>query len=494
MDFVSARNGQHGTPTKHAWRGGLLLLVAAVSALAALVLGLALLFNPGSFKPAIQAAASEATGLDVRIAGKLALSLFPFGVSAKDVRVASKGVELGSVESLELTVAPLPLLRKKLVVRSGRLVRPAVAIERKADGHLNLEGIAKRPAEGHPMAPFRLNHLELSGGVLVYLDAKTGEKTELKGLDLTIDELMIADVSAGALLRNTSLEGRFVCREVRRGDLRLENVASPLKMERGALHLTHLSMDVFGSKGQGDATADLSDVDAAYAIRLEVSNLDFTRLGESFGGGKVVGGRGALHASLTMKEREHRSLMSSVNGTVSLSGDNLVSYTQDLDELLSSYEASQKFNLVDLGAFFIAGPVGVVALKGYGYGKVLAQARGGQGAITRFVSHWKIRDGVAEATDCALATRHHRVALKGKLDLVTERYGEGATVALLDAKGCATRKQSIGGPLGSPQVGAANVVQTLGGPAVDLYDRAKRLLEGRKCEVFYRGAVPQPPG
>ena len=101
---------------------------------------------------------------------------------------------------------------------------------------------------------------------------------------------------------------------------------------------------------------------------------------------------------------------------------------------------------------------------------------------------------MAEAIDCALATRHHRVALQGRLDLVTGRYGEGATVALLDAKGCARRKQSIGGPLGSPQVGAGGVARSLGGPVADLYGRAKRFVQGGKCEVFYRGAVEQPPG
>ncbi len=494
MDFVSARTGRLGTPTGRARRRGLLLLGAAVTALAALVLGLALLFSPGSLKPRIQAAASEATGLEIRIAGKLALSFFPFGVSAKDVRVASKGVELGSVESLDLAIDPLPLLKKKVVVRGGRLLGPAVTIVRQADGHLNVEGTATRPAGAHPAAPFRLSHLEVSGGLLVYLDEKTGERTELRDLGLTIDELVIPDASSGHLLRDTSLGGRFGCKEIRRGDLRLEKVESPLRMEHGVLHLTHLTMGVFGSTGEGEATADLSKADAAYAIRLEVSNLDFARLGEALGGGKVVGGKGVLQASLTMKEGKHRSLMSSVNGTVSLRGDNLVSNTVDLDEVLSSYETSQKFNLVDLGAFFIAGPVGVVALKGYGYGKVLDQARGGRGAITRFVSHWKIREGVAEATDCALATRHHRVALQGRLDLVAGRYGQGATVALLDAKGCATRRQSIDGPLGSPQVGAAGVARSLGGPVADLYARAKRLVQGGKCEVFYRGVVEQPPG
>ncbi len=118
---------------------------------------------------------------------------------------------------------------------------------------------------------------------------------------------------------------------------------------------------------------------------------------ESFGAKKVIGGKGDLFASLTMKEKGSRNLMSGMDGTFSLRGDNLVIYTMDLDKVLSSYETSQNFNLVDVGAFFIAGPLSSVALKGYRYGDVYNQTRGGQGTITQFISHWKIKNGVADA-------------------------------------------------------------------------------------------------
>ncbi|MDP3048008.1 MAG: AsmA-like C-terminal region-containing protein, partial [Thermodesulfovibrionales bacterium] len=241
----------------------------------------------------------------------------------------------------------------------------------------------------------------------------------------------------------------------------------------------------------GDATADKSEADAVYKINLKISKLDFEKLQESFGTKKVIGGKGDLHASLTMKEKGSRNLMSSMDGTFSLRGDNLVIYTMDLDTVLSKYETSQKFNLVDLGAFFIAGPLGTVALKGYRYGDVYHQTQGGQGAITQFISQWKIRDGVADATDCALATHHNRVALKGKLNLVSERY-DNVIVALLDDKGCAKFKQSISGPFGSPEVGAVSAVGSLAEPIFDLYRKAKRFVQGGKCEVFYNGAVQQP--
>jgi AsmA protein len=193
-----------------------------------------------------------------------------------------------------------------------------------------------------------------------------------------------------------------------------------------------------------------------------------------------------------VKEKGSRNLMSSMDGTFSLRGDNLVIYTMDLDKVLSSYETSQEFNLVDLGAFFIAGPLSTLAIKGYRYWDVYNQTQGGQGVITQFISHWKIKDGIADATDCALATHHNRVALKGKLNLVDEQY-DNVTVALLDNKGCAKFKQGISGPFGSPQIGTVSAVESLAGPIFNLYREAKRFVQGGKCEVFYSGSVQQPP-
>jgi AsmA protein len=206
----------------------------------------------------------------------------------------------------------------------------------------------------------------------------------------------------------------------------------------------------------------------------------------------VIGGKGDFFAAFTMKERENRKLMSSLSGIFSLRGDNLVIYIMDLDKVLSKYETSQNFNLVDLGAFFIAGPLSTLAIKGYRYWDVYDQTTSGQGAITHFNSHWRIKNGVAEATDCALATHHNRIALKGRLDLVRERY-DNVTVALLDDKGCAMLKQSISGSFRKPEISAVNVAVSLAGPFSNLYSKAKRLVQGGTCEVIYNGSVQQPP-
>jgi hypothetical protein len=535
-----------------------LIIIAAIAVL--------LLFDINKFKSNIESVAFDATGLEVRIKGKMELSFFPFGVSAKDIHVANKGGEIISIENLKLGAELMPLLKKQLKVTSCELVKPAFTIVKDAGGKYNFESTGKKSTIGQPGTAFRLNDLKLSKGVLVYHDKNTGEKTEfkdfnlaikdlsiagnviknasftgsfdckevkqkdlrienlktpvkavkgiynfepltirslvyldkkadgkteLKEINLAIKDLSVADTS-GVIIKNISFTGNLDCKEVRKRDLNIDNVKSPVKVKKGVIYLTPLTMDIFGSKGEGDATADKSEVDAVYKINLKVSKLDFAKLEESFGIKKVIGGKGDLYASLTMKEKGGRNLKSSMDGTFSLRGDNLVIYTMDLDKVLSSYETSQKFDLVDLGAFFIAGPLSVVAVRGYRYGDFYNQTRAGQGTITQFISHWKIKDGVADATDCALATHHNRVALKGKLDLVSERY-DTVIVALLDDKGCVKFKQSISGSFGSPRVGTVSRVESFAGPVFNLYRKAKRFVQGGRCEVFYNGAVQQTP-
>lgn len=533
--------------------------VVVTLALAAVVF--ILTFDINSYRPRIEAAVSGATGLEVRINGKMGLSFFPFGISARDIHVANRGDEIISLESLKLGAEWMPLLRKQLKVTRCELVKPSVIIVKGADGKFNFE------TKGHTGAAFNLNDLKMSNGVLVYLDKKTGEQTEFKDVILAIKDLS----SAGHIIKSASFTGTFDCkevmqknkfkienltasvravkgiynfeplrighlvhfdkkagektelteitlavkdltvvqpsesiikdvvftgdvdcREIQKNNLKIANVKSPVKVDRGVISLTALTMDIFGTKAEGDATADKSQDDAVYKINLKVPKLDFEKLEESFKINKVVGGKGDLYASLTVKEKGSRKLMSSMNGTFSLRGDHLVIYTMDLDKVLSSYATSQEFNLVDIGAFFIVGPLSTFAVKGYRYWDVYNQTQGGRGAITQLVSNWKIKDGVADAADCALSTQHNRVALKGKLNLVSEQY-DNVTVAILDDKGCAKFEQGVSGPFGSPQVSAVSAMESLVGPIVDLFKKTKRFIQGGKCEVFYNGSVRQPP-
>lgn len=534
-----------------------LIVIAAVATL--------LLVDINKFKSNIESAAFEATGLDVRIKGKMGLSFFPFGISAEDIHVASKGGEIVSLENLKLGAELLPLLRKQLKATSCELVKPVVTIVKEADGKYNFESPEKISTKGRPGAAFSLNDLKLSKGELIYLDRKTGEKTEFKDFNLAIKDLSavgsfiknasftgsfdckevlqenfrienlratvkgvkgiynldpltlralvyldrksgektefnevnlaIRDLSVentpGDIIKHVSFTGKLDCREIRKRHLKIDNVMSSIQADTGVFHLNPLTMDIFGAKGEGDATLDKSEVDTLYKLNVKIAKLDFEKFQHSFDIKRVIGGKGDLFAAVAMKEKGRLKLMSSLEGAFSLRGDNLVIYIMDLDKVLSTYETSQEFNLVDLGAFFIAGPLSTFAVRGYRSGDLYNQTRGGKGIITHFNSHWKIKNGVADATDCALATRHNRIALKGRLDFVNERY-DNVIVALLDDKGCAKFKQSISGSFRNPKISAVSATEFLAGPFSNLYRKAIRFAQGGKCEVIYNGSVQQP--
>jgi AsmA protein len=179
-------------------------------------------------------------------------------------------------------------------------------------------------------------------------------------------------------------------------------------------------------------------------------------------------------------------LTRTAQGEASLQGENLEIAIGNLDEKLSHYESSQNFNLVDVGAFFIAGPLGTAATKGYDFASIL-QGTKGNTEIRMLVSRWKVEQGVAHAQDVAMATKENRLAMKGGLDFVNRDFDD-VTVAILDRKGCATVEQRVRGSFSKPDVEKPNVLVSLTGPVSSLISKAAKML-GAKCEVFYQGSV-----
>jgi hypothetical protein len=140
-------------------------------------------------------------------------------------------------------------------------------------------------------------HIEpLAIGTLVYFDKKAGEQIELKEINLVIKDCSIADPSGG-IIKNIAFTGNLDCKAMRKKDLHIDNIKSPIKAEKGVITLKLLTMDIFSAKGEGDATADKSKVDDVYKINLKITKLDFEKLQKSFGAKKVPGGKADLGVS-----------------------------------------------------------------------------------------------------------------------------------------------------------------------------------------------------
>ena len=142
---------------------------------------------------------------------------------------------------------------------------------------------------------------------------------------------------------------------------------------------------------------------------------------------------------------------------------------------------------MDVAALLLAGPAGLAVTKGYNFASNFQESEG-RSEIRTLVSDWKVERGVAQAQDVAMATKQNRVALKGGLDFVNERFVD-VTVALIDTKGCIKAKQTIQGAFKQPVVENPSAIKSLTGPVVKLLKQVKHLFPGSACEVFYSGSV-----
>src|SRR3990170_7616502 len=95
----------------------LLVLGGSAAAVVVAIVIFVLTFDINDYKSRIEAAASEATGMKVRINGKLKLTLFPRpGVSLDDIVIQNRGADVASAKKTEVVIKLLPLLRREVLI------------------------------------------------------------------------------------------------------------------------------------------------------------------------------------------------------------------------------------------------------------------------------------------------------------------------------------------------------------------------------------------
>jgi hypothetical protein len=547
--------------------GGLfaLFVLAAVA--------LVLFVDVNTLKPRLEAAASDALGMDVRIGGRLGIGLFPgFHARLEEVRIRNRGSDVASAKVATLGIELLPLLHRELRIVKVGMKRPRVSIEQDADGKFNFETPEREAGKKRPGEPegtrfsMVVTNISLSDGAFFYTDRKTGDVLEAGDFTLEVSRLRFTGRESPDLRGNLSFAAEFACKEFRKGSLAVSNLK--LRLERkdgryairpataarlvysgpggkvtadrialgldnlviggegkddflrrisfsgtagagevrtenlavtdltsavagkdGVLDLDPVTIRLFGGEGSGSIRADLSGSVPRYRVRYSLSRFRIEEIFKVLSPEVRAEGPMNLSATLSMRGKTANEMKRTADGEVSLRGENLAVAGVDLDRTFSRFEATQSFNLVDVGAFFIAGPFAPLVTKGYNFAS-LYRGSGGSSRIRTLVSDWVVERGVARARDVALATNENRIALMGSLDFAKERFID-VTVALLDGKGCAKVRQKIRGSFLKPEVEKVQLLQSVAGPVLKLFKQAEKFLGG-KCEVVYAGSVAPP--
>jgi hypothetical protein len=450
---------------------------------------LVLLFGAKALKPRIEANASTALRMDVRIRGGVRVSFLPaFGASFADISIKNGGADVATIAKVKVGLKLLPLLVGRIKISRLELVKPLVTVVRQKDGTLNIEMPRGKPA-GNRIA---LKKIAISEGSLVYTDLRSGGKTEWEGIDITIMDLFAGGTPGGDPLKTLSLTGDIRCRAINAGNFTLNDIEIKVTGAKGVCDIWHAGEQVLGGTGSGTLHADFTGDKPLFRIIFAVTKLKIEDLFQESPDTKNMEGLAELSADLTAEGKTALEVKRSLSGQVSLNGENIMLYSMDIDDLISSLIRSRRFSLVDVGAFFLAGPLGPALTRSYRFADLFKESLGGKGVIAKLVSVWKIENGVAEAVDVAMATKVRRIAMTGGLNFVDDRF-ENAVVAVLDEHGCAVLTQKVHGSFSSPEIGNINVLRSLTSPVTNLVKSVGKLFSNKPCEVFYSGSVP-PPG
>jgi uncharacterized protein involved in outer membrane biogenesis len=471
-----------------------LLIITGVITLVVLAGILALLLNLKTFTPQIEAAASTALGMDVRIKGSIGIALFPvLGLSLKDVNVRNNGLDVVTIEKMRIGLKLLPLARFEIKIIQVELVKPVFSIVRSKNGMFNFE----KPGRTSWEKLFAMKKISIAQGSLVYSDETSSEKIEIDGLDLSIRNLFFSGTDGSEPFKNISFTGDIRCKTLKIYNFSLMDLVMSATGEKGILDINPVSMNIFGGTGTGTIHLDLTGPLPHYRVIYSLNRVRIEDLLELYSLKKIppktIEGPINFSADLTAMGKSADEVKRSLNGNLSLNGQNLMLYNIDIDALIMKYERSRNFNLVDLAAFLLAGPIGPVLTKSYNFARLYEESQGGKGTVRKLVSVWRVKNGIAEARDVALASKKQRVAMTGGLNFINEQFVD-VTVAVLDKQGCAVYSEKVHGPFRKPQIEKESVFRSIAGSVLNPLGDAWKFLQGQECTVFYSGSVAQPEG
>ncbi|MGD8619741.1 MAG: AsmA family protein [Gammaproteobacteria bacterium] len=245
-----------------------LALSGFVALLIFIAVALIVLVDANAYKPRLEATASAALGMEVRIDGRLGIAFFPgLLLTLRDVHILNRGADIVTTKEARIGVGLLSLLRKQIQVRNIALKQPVISIEQDSDGTFNFE---KPDAAGATEPALDLAKVSLSDANFLYVDKQTGEGFEVGDCSLVLLRLHLSRGQSRDLMQDLSYTGELACGEI----LAKRFAASDLKVAAegrdGVFDFKPVTMDVFGTQGSGNIRADFSGETPVYKLRYSL--------------------------------------------------------------------------------------------------------------------------------------------------------------------------------------------------------------------------------
>ncbi len=461
----------------------LLTIGGIVAALALIVLAVVLFVDINRYKPRLEAAASKALGLEVRILGDMKIAYFPPpGLTLAYIRIVRGEEDVLRMEKIRVGLKILPLLRGQIRFRELKFNRPALFIRRTSAGPFDYGRYLSRPlrnARGAlPETLDSIDAISVDGGTISYAGKDPAIRADLGGLDLAIRDIAFRGESEDDPFRNVSFTGTVKASRMTIGNAEVSDIGCGISAKNGNYEIDPLTLRAFDGKGEGSVWGSVTEAIPMVQVRYSLSGSRLENIFSAIGREEApLEGTVDISANLFMKGKDPDAMAATVTGDISWKGNDLPVPGFDPDALLSASGERDKISHVRTGALLLSVPPFAEAARGLTGTDNGTETDGGNGMIRSFVSNWSVQNGVYEAKDVALATTSHRLAITGRIDIPAERF-DGVTIALVDGKGCVVAGQTVQGPFQNPS--ETPLVQP------------EKTVPEKKCEVFYEGSLPPP--
>jgi AsmA protein len=463
------------------------LAAAALLALAAATL-LVTRIDLAALTQRLEVRLSAAFGLEVKVLGETRLRLWPWPRAViADILVRAGETEVLRVPRATATIALLPLLRGQVRVANLTLEEPVLTVRRDADGSITPRWKEKRkkaePGQAQP--PLPVAKITAAGGTIHFIDRVTDSVAELDGISLELE-----DLHRGADGR-LAFAGGLRAERLRVNRIEMRQLRGTLSAEKGVYRAAPMRGILYGSEATFSLETDRSGAHPVWRLELAAEGLSLAELFRSLAGRALY--EGQVDMRMNLSAAGPGRLVNHLDGTVEVTGKHLTQHGFDLDGVVRSLRESDQVDLVDVGAYLVAGPIGALLTRGFDLAGTYRELHEEKSqAIEQVAFHWTIENGIARTKDVALRTRENRVAVHGAIDLAQRRY-DGITLAVLDSQGCAKLTEEISGPLAKPSVQPISLLRTLTGPLAGLLKKVRDIIEPGECVPFYGGSVTHPP-
>ncbi len=337
--------------------------------------------------------------------------------------------------------------------------------------------------------PFDVNRVEIRNANVVY-QLPDSRVFSVQNADIGLGQLFFGHPdNAGYITGLKSTAGHAALTQLKLPGLEKLDIHFDVTGKDDQLDFDFVSATQKAESENGKFHMDFSGKEFTYRIRYAVKKVEVNSFVEKFYKQKLLTGKISYVIDLETAGSTWAIAKQNFKGYAEISGDSLQFHGLDIDDALRKYQKSQNFNLTDLGAVLVAGPVGLAVTKGTDFVSLatISANSGKHTTIQSLLTRWHIENQVLTTEDVALATLDNRIAFDGAIDLGHDSI-PGLTIAVVDKYGCSLMDQKVYGKMNDLKKGKLNIAKTLVGSVINFVNA----IVGKDCKPIYTGKVKAP--